>query len=168
MTSYCRKCGKPTIQKQVEDKLRELCEHCGAIYYEQLKVGAGAIVVKDGRLLLVQRGQWPFEYSWGLPAGYLEYDESPEEAVIREVREETGLTIGIDGLFGVYFYRDDPRGNGVMIVYLASLLDGKLKAGTEEADVRFFTPSLLPKNLTTGGHDRAIKDWQERGQANIV
>jgi hypothetical protein len=55
-----------------------------------------------------------------------------------------------------------------MIVYLASILDGKLSAGTEEADVRFFTPSMLPKDLTAGGHDRAIKDWQEREQANTV
>jgi 8-oxo-dGTP diphosphatase len=56
-------------------------------------VGVGAVVVDEGRVLLVRRGREPLKGHWSLPGGLLEVGESLAAGVVREVREETGLTV---------------------------------------------------------------------------
>ncbi len=81
-----------------------------------MKVGADTLIELDKRILLLQRTRAPFAHCWSLPAGYVEVDESPSQAVIREVREEVGLHTKATDLAGVYFFSDDPRGNGMRMV----------------------------------------------------
>ena len=63
----------------------------------------------DGCLLLIRRTHEPFGEQWNVPAGYVEIDEDPAHAVVREVYEETGLPVEIGRLVNVYFFNDDPR-----------------------------------------------------------
>lgn len=72
----------------------------------------GALVEREGQVLLVRRAVDPKLGSWCLPAGYVEYDEGAVAAAIREVREETGLTVRVTGLLAAYHVRRDPRGMG--------------------------------------------------------
>ncbi len=152
-------------EELVEGRQRLVCPACGHVAYRQLKVGAGSLVIQDGGLLLIQRGPdaSAFAGSWCLPAGYCEADESPAVTAARETEEETGLKVMVTCLSGTYHFEDDPRGNGVLLVYEAEIAGGQLQAdGREAAEVGFFAPGKLPEPLCGGGHDQAIEAWQAR------
>lgn len=117
-------------------------------YPEYPFVGVGAIIVHEGRVVLIRRGQAPLLGEWSLPGGVLECGETLREAVAREAREETGLTVEAGELLGVYerVTRDEAGGvryHYVLIDYLCRPAGGELKAGTDAADVRWFAPEEL-------------------------
>lgn len=95
-----------------------------------------------------------------MPAGYVEVDEQPVLAAERETCEESGLVVKAERLLGAYFYDDDPRGNGVVILYKGHILDGKLSASNETLAARFFSPQEL-KGLALAGvsAEASIQDW---------
>jgi ADP-ribose pyrophosphatase YjhB (NUDIX family) len=159
---HCSDCGARLVERQIEGRLRAICPVCGRVSYCQLKVGAGVLVQQDGMLLLVQRGpDGAFPGTWNLPAGYCEADESPQVTAAREAAEETGLRVKVGGLVDVYFFDDDPRGNGLLIVYEAEIVGGSVRTdGSAAMAVGFFPPDRLPEPLCGGGHDRAIGAWQ--------
>jgi len=157
--TYCPDCGTRLETRIQEERPRDYCPACERIHFQQLKVGAGAVIVTDGRLLLLQRSTAPFRGSWNLPAGYVEADESPYQAVVREVSEETGLGVEVERLLGVYYFDDDPRGNGILIVFQCRIVSGEVSVSSEAQSARFFAPDRLPKGLAGGAHDRAIMDW---------
>lgn len=144
--------------------MRRVCPACAHVTYRQLKVGAGVLVQRDGALLLVRRGPaCTFPGTWNLPSGYCEVDEPPPVAAARETAEETGLQVQVGRLVDVYYFDDDPRGNGLVLVYDASVVGGELEVdGQEVTDVGFFPPDRLPGPLCGGGHDRAIEAWRAR------
>jgi len=143
----------------LEQRARRVCPECGYIHYKQLKVGVGAYIEKDGRLLLLQRTHEPFTRHWNLPAGYVEVDESPAQAVVREVEEETGLQVEVKGLRDVFFFSDDPRGNGILIVYECIETGGNLSESPEGILPTYFKSDVIPGDLAGGGHDQAIEAW---------
>ena len=99
-----------------------------------------------GRLLLVRRGQPPFEGRWALPGGFVETGETTEEACIRETREETGIEVEVEGLGGVYSRPDrDPRGHTVSVVYRCRAVGGEAKGGDDAAEARWFAPDELAR-----------------------
>jgi ADP-ribose pyrophosphatase YjhB (NUDIX family) len=147
------------------------------VVYRQLKVGAGVIVEREGMLLLARRGPDTdaFPGTWNLPAGYCEADEPPSVAAAREAEEETGLLVEVGTLMGAYYFDDDPRGNGLLLVYEAKAVGGELRdchqyqipqditsETVEVSALGFFPAGRLPQPLCGGGHDRAIGEWQER------
>ena len=160
--AYCFHCGTELETKTLENILRLVCPACGWVHYQQLKVSAAGLIEVDGSLLLVRRNTEPWLGSWYLPAGYVEADEDPSLAAAREVREETGLIVQPESLFGTYFFDDDPRGNGLLLVYLCHVLVGEITINHEVTAAGFFHPAGLPEQLTGAGHDRAIKDWAAR------
>ncbi len=157
---YCPLCGATLTVGEIEARRRSICPECGWIHYAQLKVGAGALIEQDGRLLLLQRARPPFQGCWNLPAGYVEADEHPAEAARREVQEETGLQVDVGGLVNAYYFDDDPRGNGILLVYRCRILGGEPKASDEGLTPTFFPPQRLPSDLAGGGHDQAVHEWR--------
>ncbi len=139
---------------------RETCPQCGWIYYPHLKLGAGVLLEQQGRILLVQRKNEPWKGNWYLPAGYVEVNESPAQAAIREAREETGLEVQVDRLLDALFFTDDPRGNGLLILYRGKITGGSLRSSPETGKPQFFAPEEIPNNLAGGCHDLAIRAWQ--------
>jgi mutator protein MutT len=115
-------------------------------------VAAGALILDEqGRLLLQRRAD---DGSWDLPGGALELGESVEEAVRREVREETGLEIGEMALFGVFsgpeMFHTYPNGDQayfVCVVYLTEDVVGELKCSSEGSALRFFSLDEVPTEL---------------------
>lgn len=104
-------------------------------------VGVGAVVVENGRVLLVKRGAEPLKGQWSLPGGLIELGESLSDAVIREVGEETGLTVEpielIELLDRIHRYEERVRYHYVIADYLCRPLSGELRAASDADAVRW-------------------------------
>ena len=163
---HCPDCGTPLETRVIENRSRLFCSRCDRIHYQQLKVGAGALIEYRGRLLLLRRMEDPFKGCWNLPAGYAEADEDPVDTVVRETLEETGLQVEVCRLINVYYFDDDPRGNGILIVFECQAVKGTLSESTEGTNPTLFSPTEIPTNLSGGGHNYAIHAWQARNAAD--
>src|ERR1700693_4008330 len=132
-------------------------------YPEPPLVGVGAVIVNNKSVLLIRRGQPPLLGEWSLPGGVLECGETLREAVIREAREETGLVVQAGEMLGVYerVIRDDEgrvRYHYVLIDFLCRPVGGDVKAGSDAADVRWFTRDELPAlDLADDTNDVVLK-----------
>ncbi len=118
-------------------------------YPDNPLIGVGAVIVQDGRVLLIQRGQPPLLGEWSLPGGHLECGETLREATVREAREETGLVVKTDEMLGVYeriIRAEDGRVryHYVLIDFLCRPRSGNLQAASDAADVCWFTREELP------------------------
>jgi len=163
MSHFCISCGSKLSLKRIEGREREICLNCGWIKYDQLKVTAGMLVEKNGKILLVRRAIQPWKGFWYLPAGFVESDEHPKKAAEREGFEETNLKIEAKELVNVYFYDDDPRGNGLLILYSGIILAGEIKPGPEALEINFFaTDEINSMKLAGGSHNLAIQEWISR------
>ena len=109
-------------------------------YNTGYNIGVGGAVVYDGRLLLVRRASLRGHGNWQLPGGYIEPDETIEEAVVREVLEEAGVTAEVEGVVGVRNRYDADVGNGVYVILLLRKVSGEPIADGREVDrAGFFT-----------------------------
>jgi NADH pyrophosphatase NudC (nudix superfamily) len=90
---FCPRCGGALDWCNVagDDHQRQICVACGHIHYHNPAPTAGALVVRNGELLLVRRAIEPYFGYWDIPGGFIESGEGPAETAVREVREETGL-----------------------------------------------------------------------------
>ncbi len=163
---FCYQCGTELTLVWMENRQRETCPQCGWVFYPQLKVCAAAMVVENNRVLLARRATTPWLGCWYLPAGYVEDDENPIKAAERELLEETGLQAQVDGLHGAYYFEDDPRGNGLLLVYHAHRTGGRLCLNGEADRADFFDVDQLPVPLTGAGHDQALADWVAKIKAD--
>ncbi len=120
-------------------------------------VAVGAIVVRDGRVLLVRRGQPPSEGLWAIPGGCVELGETLQEAAEREIREETGLTIcARDPVYTFDVIRRTEAGrirfHYVIVDLMADYVKGDLQPGDDAREARWVAPGELgelPVNQTT-------------------
>jgi 8-oxo-dGTP diphosphatase len=102
------------------------------------------------KLLLVNRGFEPFKGKWCLPGGFVNIDEELEDAVARELKEETGLTgIHLEQLHTFGKCGRDPRGRVITVTFMGIITDGKyrIKAGDDAAKARWFDIKKLPKDM---------------------
>jgi len=111
-------------------------------------LGVGAVVVSDGRALLVKRGKEPAKDVWSIPGGMVEIGETIHGAVIREIREETGLEIEVGNRLSILerIFRDDfgrVRYHYVLIDYRAVPIGGTLAASSDAAEAAFFNARQL-------------------------
>ena len=89
--NYCPQCGQPLIPSYTFGRLRLTCPHCNFIYWGEFCLGVGGVVWRDDKVLLVQRAHNPGKGTWTIPGGYVDQDERLEDAVVREIYEETGV-----------------------------------------------------------------------------
>jgi ADP-ribose pyrophosphatase YjhB (NUDIX family) len=160
--NYCPRCAHPLEDRFVFARTRRVCPSCDFIFWREHKVAAAAVVAKEGRVLLVRRKMSPGQGKWTVPGGFVEFDEDPREAVVREVFEETGYRVRVAKLMDIVFGREHERGATLVIVYLTELLDERPAAGTDENEVDalgFFPPDALPP-IAFKATERAIALWQ--------
>jgi len=104
-----------------------------------------AVVVKDKKILLIKRKREPYQGHYALPGGFVEYGETVEAAMRREVLEETGLVVKIKSLVGIYSDPDrDPRGHVVSVVFAADIIGGALAAASDAIDALLWDIADLP------------------------
>lgn len=144
---------------QVAGRVREVCPACEFVLYRNPVPGAGVLVEMSSGIVLVQRGQPPFVGWWALPSGYIEADESVEQAAIRECKEETGLDVELLELFGVGSFPEGAQQSGIVIFYRARPVGGELRAGDDAQDVGVFAPNGLPEELAFRTHREVLERW---------
>lgn len=121
---------------------------------------AGAVITDaGGRLLLIRRGHQPGAGLWSLPGGRVEPGETAEQAMIREVREETGLAVRAVRLLGEVERPGPPGAAYVISDYLAVVTGGTLAAGDDAADACWVAPRELAGLALTGGLAQALAAW---------
>jgi 8-oxo-dGTP diphosphatase len=109
-------------------------------------VATDGVVFSKRQVLLVRRRHAPFPGRWVLPGGFVMPGETLEQAVVREVREETGLTFVPRGLVGAYSDPDrDPRGRVISISYWGTTPGGTPQGADDAREARFWPLSRLPK-----------------------
>ncbi|MBN1788298.1 MAG: NUDIX hydrolase [Sedimentisphaerales bacterium] len=97
-------------------------------------------------ILLIKRGNKPFKGQWAFPGGFVEMDEELEDAVVRELEEETGL-VGVE-LKQLHTFGKcgrDPRGRNITIVFIGTTKNSEIKGGDDAAEARWFDIDDLPK-----------------------
>lgn len=159
---FCLRCGTRMVRRDDHGRLRPTCPACGHIDYRNPVPAAGIILSGPRGVLLVQRKYDPRAGDWCLPAGFMEYGETPERCAVRELFEETGVCARLTGLFGVYAGFDDPRVRAVLILYTAERTGGRLRAGDDAIDARFVPLRRLPKRIAFQAHVQALEDFRHR------
>jgi ADP-ribose pyrophosphatase YjhB (NUDIX family)/N-acetylglutamate synthase-like GNAT family acetyltransferase len=137
-----------------------MCDNCGYVHYVNPVPGVGIVIEMDGGIVLIQRGHNPHKGQWALPSGFVEADESAEEAAIREAAEETGLKVEIIELAAINSFPEGPPVSGIMLFYRARPIGGHLQAGDDAHAVKVFQPQELPL-LPFRTHREMLAQWLE-------
>lgn len=128
------------------------------------KVGVGGILLDGSRVLLVRRGKEPGQGLWSIPGGELNWGETLQEGVVREVREETGLVVQVESLAGITEVRfpaedPNPQFHYVLIDFFCTLLSGDLACSDDAVEAAWFDLSQLDKLPTTEGLSEKLQRW---------
>jgi ADP-ribose pyrophosphatase YjhB (NUDIX family) len=164
---YCPRCGAEMVGKTVDHKKRKACPVCDYVFYHNPVPAAGVVIEEDGKILLVKRKYQPYKGDWCLPAGFMEYDESPEQCAIRETKEELNVDVELDGLYGVYSGKDDPRTHAVLVMYWAKIIGGELKPGDDAEEIEYFAKNEVPPNIAFLAHRRIIREFFEINESEF-
>jgi ADP-ribose pyrophosphatase YjhB (NUDIX family)/GNAT superfamily N-acetyltransferase len=157
---YCSRCGSVMKEVLIGGRNRPKCPACGFVQYKNPVPGVGILVEFEDGIVLIRRGHSPHEGRWALPAGFIEADESIEEAAIRECEEETGLKITLLEIFHVDSFPHDPTPqSGIIIFYRAKVDSGTLSPGDDAIDARIFLPNKLPFDVAFRTHRAALARW---------
>ena len=142
---FCSDCGQPVslVVPEDDNRLRHVCGECGTVHYQNPKLVVGTIPCwqAERQVLLCKRAIEPRRGYWTLPAGFMENNETTEEAAQRETMEEAGARVELLGLFALL---NVPHVHQVHLFYRARLLDLDFSAGTESLECRMFSESDIP------------------------
>jgi 8-oxo-dGTP diphosphatase len=154
---FCSRCGNGLVPQMEGGRNRLVCSQCGHIVFGRFSVGVGGLLMHEGRVLVVQRGHDPGKGRWTLPGGFVEEDEAPDAAIIREVYEETGLAADPCCILAIRHAQGDYDQNLYMVFGLR--LTGPanaLKADGQETTQALFAD---PRRLDDIGSFGLISKW---------
>ena len=155
---FCPVCKSNLLKTKKRLKSILSCSNCGWIYYQNPLPSVVAFIrnVND-EILLIKRGIPPGKGKWALPSGFIEQGELPQQAVLRELKEETNINGNINKLIGVYTQTTTVYGDVLLIAYDVDFIRGKLRHGSDTRAVKFFPLDKLPK-IPFQSHKAIIKD----------
>jgi ADP-ribose pyrophosphatase YjhB (NUDIX family) len=143
---YCPDCGARIVRSLApgDSRTRTVCDSCGAIHYHNPKVLVFCMAYWGGSILLCRRAHAPARGLWCVPGGFVETNETLEEATARETHEETGIFIRPSSLH-LCAVVSLPHINEIYVGYRAPLKrPPRLCAGSECLDVELFAEQKLP------------------------
>jgi ADP-ribose pyrophosphatase YjhB (NUDIX family) len=142
---YCPMCQVDLVQSPDADGIeRVACSDCEWVYYPATVLGVNVVPVTEaGELVLILPPGEPHATPAALPGGVVEYGESPEQAAVRETREETGFEVRVVGELGRWFDPDFPYGPMLSFMFEARVLGGTARA-SHEGDVVVVHPDAMP------------------------
>ncbi|PID29904.1 MAG: ADP-ribose pyrophosphatase [Candidatus Cloacimonadota bacterium] len=161
--NYCQKCGyKLILEEDRESKIRPHCNQCGWVYYKNPIPAAACVILNEkNQILIIKRKFEPNPGEWALPSGYIEIDQTPEEAAVAEMFEETGL-IGEVAEFIDYFTGSSPIYESIISFgFFMKVTDGSLHAGDDALEAKFVDFDALPE-IAFPAHLHYIKSVKEK------
>ena len=161
---YCPICGHKLGEREEGGRLRQACDNCGYVHYVNPVPAVGILIEMDGGVVLIRRGQAPHKGEWTLPSGFIEADESAEDAAVREAEEETGLKVEIIEMAGINSFPEGPPMSGIMIFYRAKPVGGTLQGGDDAVEARVFQVGEIPR-IPFRTHREVIAEWLGKRQA---
>lgn len=164
---HCPYCGLILHEKFYENRNRLFCNSCDAPIYEN-PVPATCLIVPDdqNKVLLVKRSVDPQKGLWCLPGGFIELGESPEDAALRELHEETGLKGKINKLLGVITNPNKLYDTVLLVGYLVNEYSGSMIAGDDASDIAFFSHYNLPE-IAFESHMKFIRGFYMKSPESI-
>lgn len=165
---HCPRCGAPLERGRAEGEVGDVlhCPACGLVIHDNPAPTASALVVRDGRVLLARRARPPRQGLWDTPGGFVEPDELPEDAVVRELREETGLEVEPVRLIGFFLDRYGEDGVSTLnIHYEARVLSGDESPADDVSELGWFPLDAIPDDEIAFPNGRealaALRDLRE-------
>ena len=137
---YCPYCAEQLQPFSDGERLRLGCPGCGWVHYRNPTVGVAVVLWEQNRILLGERR----DGGWCIPCGHVEWDESIEQAAVREFGEETGLQVELEGVLSVRSNFHNPDHHTVGVWYIGKRVGGELRAGGDLLRVAFYTLDELP------------------------
>lgn len=154
---YCPFCGMLAERRDWEGMRRRYCRHCRLPIYDNPVPAVCAVLCDDrDRALLVRRGTPPRKGEWCLPGGFMELGETPEAAVLRELREETGLIGASTRLIGLKATPNRIYHTVLVAGYRVTAWRGALRPGDDAMAVDWFPRRALPP-IAFGSHREFLK-----------
>ena len=142
---FCVRCGDQLTRKTLDGRVRPVCLACGNVVYLNPLPAVAAVLIQSGRVLLIRRGVDPGAGLWALPSGFMEQGESPEDALCREVLEETGVACSPGKLISATTHDDHVFGHVVVLAYTATCVDATALAGDDAVEAHWFETTHLPR-----------------------
>jgi len=142
---YCQNCGS-TVSLAIpegDNRHRHVCSSCGDIHYQNPKIVAGCLPIWEDKVLLCKRAINPRYDFWTLPAGFMENEETLEQAALRESVEEANATLENLRLYTVLSL---PHISQVYMMFLADLKNTDFYPGLESLQTDLFTEEEIPWN----------------------
>lgn len=148
------------LLEEYERKSSALRVHLASDFRVPL-LAVDGLLLQDDRLVAIKRKYYPFRARYCLPGGIVEYGETVEEAVVREVYEETGLRTEVVSLVGVYSDPDrDPRGHVISLAFALEVIGGELLSGSDATEVGLLDLDSLPE--MGFDHNTIVDDFVRR------
>jgi len=132
------------------------CSHCKRYFNRALSIDA--LIVHEGKILLIYRLEEPYKNCWAIPGGHVDYNETVEDAVVREVKEETNLSVTKLKFFNIY---SSPSRHPLQTVAVAYVVDavGTPQAGSDASRFEYWSLNALPSPLAFD-HQKIIADYR--------
>jgi 8-oxo-dGTP diphosphatase len=162
---FCPFCGSKLALKEKGGAQRPACYNCGFVQFRNPVPGVVVVIEKDGHVLLGKRRGGFGAGKWGLPQGYIEFDEDFLTAAIREVKEETGLDVEIRSILNVVSNLLSPGLRTLAIVLLAGVVAGEPRAGDDLGALEWVPLSGPLPEMAFQADARIIVRYQEVGLA---
>lgn len=160
---FCPACTTPLQEEEVAGRLRPKCLDCGLVLFKNpASAAAGVVLDRRSRVLLIRRAIEPYKGYWALPAGYQEIDETPQETVSREVKEETGIIVEPVRLIDLIFIPDDSRKPANLSIHLCIPVGGELCPADDAEDAAWFAMTDLPEDMGFHNRERILQPLLEQ------
>jgi 8-oxo-dGTP diphosphatase len=164
---YCSFCGTELAQKERGGRQRPACPNCGFVQFRNPVPGAVVLIEREGSVLLGRRRGGFGAGTWGLPQGYIEFDEDFLTAAIREVKEETGLDVEIRSIINVVSNLLSPGMQTLAVVLLAGVIGGALRAGDDLESLEWFPLSGPLPEMAFEADEWIIGRYHMKGEEGL-